>query len=59
MVHEVKLKNGVAEWYKNRWVRSYSVSKALGEEIIPGACNQVVDALTPISLPLQVSCGHL
>ena len=45
MVHGVKLKNGVAEWYKNRWVRSHSVSKALGEEIIPGASNQVADAV--------------
>lgn len=36
MIHGVRLKNGKAEWYRNRWIRSTSVSKALGEPEAPG-----------------------
>lgn len=36
MVHGVKLKNGKAEWYKNRWIRSNEVSAHLGEAAMPG-----------------------
>src|SRR5690606_23301653 len=36
MVHGVRLRDGRAEWYRNRWVRSTSVSEALGEEPVPG-----------------------
>lgn len=36
MVHGVRLKSGRAVWYKNRWVRSKAVSKALGEPEAPG-----------------------
>jgi carotenoid cleavage dioxygenase-like enzyme len=31
MVHGVRLRDGRAEWYRNRWVRSRAVSGALGE----------------------------
>jgi len=31
MVHGVRLRDGRAEWYRNRWVRSRQVSAALGE----------------------------
>jgi carotenoid cleavage dioxygenase-like enzyme len=31
MVHGVRLDNGVARWYRNRWVRSQAVTAALGE----------------------------
>jgi carotenoid cleavage dioxygenase len=31
MVHGVRLRNGRAEWYRNRWVRSQPVAEALGE----------------------------
>ena len=31
MVHGVRLRNGRAEWYRNRWVRSRDVAGALGE----------------------------
>ncbi|MGW6305213.1 carotenoid oxygenase family protein [Streptomyces niveus] len=31
MVHGVRLRNGRAEWYRNRWVRSASVAEKLGE----------------------------
>ncbi|MFF2963470.1 carotenoid oxygenase family protein [Streptomyces sp. NPDC057963] len=31
MVHGVRLRNGSAEWYRNRWVRSRSVAERLGE----------------------------
>ncbi len=36
MVHGVRLHDGRAEWYRNRWVRSTQVSRALGEEPAPG-----------------------
>ncbi|TCP54939.1 carotenoid cleavage dioxygenase [Tamaricihabitans halophyticus] len=31
MVHGVRIRDGKAEWYRNRWVRSSSVLDALGE----------------------------
>ncbi len=36
MVHGVRLRDGGAEWYRNRWVRSTTVSEALGEAPAPG-----------------------
>ena len=32
MVHGVRLRDGRAEWYRNRWVRSKAVVEALGEK---------------------------
>lgn len=32
MVHGVRLRDGRAEWYRNRWIRSATVATALGEE---------------------------
>ena len=31
MVHGVRLRDGKAEWYRNRWVRSRQLAEALGE----------------------------
>ncbi|CAN5858949.1 carotenoid oxygenase family protein [soil metagenome] len=36
MVHGVRLRDGRAEWYRNRFVRSTRVSEHLGEEPAPG-----------------------
>ncbi|MCU1496375.1 MAG: carotenoid oxygenase [Acidimicrobiales bacterium] len=36
MVHGVRLRDGRAEWYRNRWVRSTEVSRGLGEPPVPG-----------------------
>jgi carotenoid cleavage dioxygenase-like enzyme len=36
MVHGIRLRDGRAEWYRNRWVRSASVAEALGEAPHPG-----------------------
>lgn len=33
MVHGVRLRDGRAQWYRNRWVRSASVATALGEPV--------------------------
>ena len=30
MVHGIRLREGRAEWYRNRWVRSAEVARALG-----------------------------
>ncbi len=40
MVHGLRLKDGQALWYRNRWIRSTAVSKALGEERVPGPRNR-------------------
>ena len=32
MVHGVRLRDGRAEWYRNRWVRSKDIAEALGEK---------------------------
>jgi carotenoid cleavage dioxygenase len=37
MVHGIRLRDGRAEWYRNRWVRSVEVARVLGEEPRPGA----------------------
>lgn len=36
MVHGIRLQQGRALWYRNRWVRSSAVSQALGEAPAPG-----------------------
>ena len=36
MVHGIRLKDGKALWYRNRWIRSCAVSEALGEPRAPG-----------------------
>ncbi|MFD2353308.1 carotenoid oxygenase family protein [Nonomuraea ferruginea] len=32
MIHGVRLRDGRAEWYRNRWVRNAAVARRLGEE---------------------------
>ena len=41
MVHGIRLRDGRAEWYRNRWVRSAEVARALGEEPRPGPVHAV------------------
>lgn len=36
MIHGIRLRDGRAEWYRNRWVRSTKVSQLLGEPARPG-----------------------
>ena len=43
MVHGIRLRDGVAEWYRNRWVRSAEVARALGEEPRPGPVHGGMD----------------
>ena len=43
MAHGVRIKNGTALWYRNRWVRSNIVSKSLGEEPALGARSPTSD----------------
>ena len=35
MVHGLRVRDGKAEWYRNRWVRSPEVAAALGEPVPP------------------------
>jgi carotenoid cleavage dioxygenase-like enzyme len=43
MVHGIRLRDGRAEWYRNRWVRSAEVARALGEEVRPGPVHAGMD----------------
>lgn len=43
MVHGLRLADGRAEWYRNRWVRSAAVALALGEEPHPGPVHADMD----------------
>ena len=43
MVHGIRLRDGRAEWYRNRWVRSAQVASALGEEPRPGSVHAGMD----------------
>jgi carotenoid cleavage dioxygenase len=43
MVHGIRLADGKAEWYRNRWVRSAEVSLALGEQPHPGPVHADMD----------------
>ncbi len=45
MVHGVRIKDGKALWYKNRWLRSNAVSKNLGEAPAPGRRNALSDTV--------------
>lgn len=40
MVHGLAIQNGKALWYRNRWIRSNAVAKALGVEPAPGPRHQ-------------------
>ncbi|GAA3559211.1 carotenoid oxygenase family protein [Nonomuraea rosea] len=43
MVHGVRLRDGRAEWYRNRWVRNAHVAGRLGEQPRPGAVHEGMD----------------
>jgi 8'-apo-carotenoid 13,14-cleaving dioxygenase len=45
MVHGVRLQDGKALWYKNRWLRSNAVSAELGEAPAPGPRNPLADTV--------------
>jgi 8'-apo-carotenoid 13,14-cleaving dioxygenase len=45
MVHGVRLQDGKALWYKNRWLRSNAVSAQLGEAPAPGPRNPLADTV--------------
>jgi carotenoid cleavage dioxygenase len=44
MVHGIRLENGAARWYRNRWVRSRAVATALGETWPGGPVHADMDA---------------
>ncbi|MDA0822528.1 MAG: carotenoid oxygenase family protein [Proteobacteria bacterium] len=43
MAHGIRILDGQAVWYRNRWIRSTAVSEALGEEPKPGSRNPRFD----------------
>ena len=43
MVHGVRLRDGKAEWYRNRWVRSRAVAQAHGEQWRAGPVHENMD----------------
>src|SRR5699024_2234721 len=45
MVHGLRLREGKAVWYRNRWVGTDRANKALGRPLVPGQKNGVVDTV--------------
>jgi 8'-apo-carotenoid 13,14-cleaving dioxygenase len=45
MIHGLRVENGRARWYRNRWIRSTRVSKALGEPRVPGPRHKSFDTV--------------
>jgi len=45
MVHGLGIENGRALWYRNRWIRSTAVSKALGEDRVDGPRHPLTDTV--------------
>jgi carotenoid cleavage dioxygenase len=43
MIHGVRIRDGRAEWYRNRWVRTDPVADALGEPHRPGPAQPMYD----------------
>ena len=43
MVHGIRIRDGRAEWYRNRYVRSAAVATALGEPLRPGPVHADMD----------------
>ena len=43
MVHGIRIRDGRAEWYRNRYVRSAAVATALGEPVRPGPVHADMD----------------
>ena len=43
MVHGVRLRDGRAEWYRNRWVRSRRLAEAMGETWPAGPVHEDMD----------------
>ena len=43
MVHGVRLRDGRAQWYRNRWVRSKATSESCGEKWPPGPVHEGMD----------------
>jgi carotenoid cleavage dioxygenase len=50
MVHGVELRDGVASWYRNRWVRSKAVAERLGERWPGGPVHADMDFAANTSL---------
>ncbi|MEY4270056.1 MAG: hypothetical protein RLZZ58_1272, partial [Pseudomonadota bacterium] len=44
MVHGLRIEDGKALWYRNRWVRGADVAKALGEPVPPGPRREGLDS---------------
>ncbi|MEV4442178.1 carotenoid oxygenase family protein [Streptomyces sp. NPDC049577] len=57
MVHGVRLRDGRAEWYRNRWVRSDAVAGQLGEKLLHGPRHLGMD-FAP-NTHVQPFAGHL
>jgi carotenoid cleavage dioxygenase len=45
MVHGVRLRDGKAQWYRNRWVGTDSVQQRLGRPTLPGTRRGVIDVV--------------
>jgi carotenoid cleavage dioxygenase len=53
MVHGVQLREGRAEWYRNRWIRSRKVARALGERRTPTPRASLLDTVNTSVIELD------
>lgn len=51
MVHGIRLRDGVAEWYRSRWVGTDSVNQRLGRASAPGSRHGVSDVVNTNLIP--------
>lgn len=45
MVHGLRLEDGVARWYRNRWVGTDSVNRRFGRPLLPGPRHPLLDVV--------------
>lgn len=43
MAHGIRIRDGRAEWYRNRWIRTAAISRAMGERPRPGRTHAGMD----------------
>lgn len=69
MVHGVEMRDGLATWYRSRWVRTGQASEALGEPSVDGPLGKMFDSsntnvvgfagrilsLTEMSIPYELT----
>ena len=59
MVHGIRIREGRADWYRARYVRSTAVSEALGEAPAPGERHGTFDTANTNVIGLEIGRAHV